>query len=90
MFKITVITPMVYKDLNYGNGLTRMGFTGEIAEDYTVPFCGDITIQPASNLPTDPAIYTAIVICDQATLNAIEADIKYQVLSSEEIIDETI
>ena len=46
--------------------------------------------QTAANMVPDPPLNTWAVVCSQVTLDAIEADNNYQVLSSEEIIDETI
>lgn len=62
-------------------------YRSNIAVDYGVR-CRDITGQPISRLMPDPNLFTAYVECDQATLDLIDADPNYQILSSEEIINE--
>lgn len=43
----------------------------------------DVTDQPCQNIPPTPNLFTAEVVCDDATLAAIEADPNYSVLWSE-------
>lgn len=46
--------------------------------------------QNASHLPSNPNLNTWAIVCSGAMLAIIEADNNYLVLSSEEIINETI
>lgn len=43
----------------------------------------DVTGQPSENLFPDPNMYVVEIICDQTTLDAIEADDNYHVQWSE-------
>ena len=54
-----------------------------IADDYTVAWT-DTTGQPSENLTPNPNMYIVQIECDEATLEAIEADSKYEILWSED------
>ena len=77
MFNVKVITAWV------GTGVEDDSYFPSIARDYQVA-AEDIT--GGVTLP-DPNLTTWQIICDQATLVLIEADPNYNVLSSEEIIN---
>jgi len=49
--------------------------------------CEDVTGQPSANLHPDPNMFIVQMVLYKATLTAIEADPKYRVLWSEEIIE---
>jgi hypothetical protein len=72
--KAEVITSWV------GDGIsTETAHRPKIADDYTI-WCKDTTGQDAANLHPNPNMYIVQIECDQATLDAIEADSNYQVL----------
>lgn len=80
MILAAVVTPWI------GDGLSpETSNRSQLASDHSVVSVRDITGQPTANLRPDPNEYTVAVVCDQATLDAIEADPTYEVLWSEEI-----
>ena len=79
MFKVIAVTPWIVHDGEH---------IAEIHVDYPAFAFSDITWQPEENLTPEPNAFVVSGVCDQATLDAIEADSTYQILSSEEIINE--
>ena len=59
----------------------------KLMDDHALQGWEDITGQPAENLSPTPNIYVIRITCDDITLAAIEADLQYEVLTSE-VIDE--
>ncbi|MBW2637771.1 MAG: hypothetical protein JRC86_09670 [Deltaproteobacteria bacterium] len=79
-FNITVLTPRVANEMG--------GDAPEIIIDHIL--LSSVLLQLTDNFVSSPNACVVGGVCDQATLDAIEADPKYLVLSSEEIINETI
>ena len=53
-------------------------------EDYPAIAIGsDMTCQPSKNLPPSPNLHAVQIECDAVTLAAIEADVNYHVLWSD-------
>ena len=77
-----VITPWVA----YNPPLSKTNHP-KIVDDYAVTF-SDVTEQPKENIPPSPNRYIVDIECDDATLALIKDDSEYEVLWSEEIINE--
>ena len=74
--KAEVITRWgVYSDAETGISSNRP----QLVMDYVIPKWADVTGQPAANLAPDPNMYIIQIECDEATLDAIEADANYVV-----------
>jgi hypothetical protein len=58
-------------------------YSPQLARDHPVSAWTDVTGQPAQGLLPAPNLFTVQVVCDDATLAAIEADPTYSVLWSE-------
>lgn len=57
----------------------------QIADDHALLSLSDVTGLDAAEITPDPNLGVVEVVCDAATLDAIEADATYQVLASEEL-----
>ena len=62
----------------------------QLGDDYALRKWEDVTGQPSANLRPDPNLYVVRVECEEAVLDAIEADADYLVLWSEEIAEEVV
>jgi hypothetical protein len=74
MNRAQVLTPWVQ---------TGAAFRPRLPADHAVHSWVDVTGQPATALLPSPNLYTVEVVCDDATLVAVEADANYVVLWSE-------
>ena len=61
-----------------------------VTQDFAGITMSDTSCQPSANLTPDPNLMTCLVTCEEAVLDAIEADADYLVLWSEEIAEEEI
>ena len=83
MFRARVVTQWVPATAERGNH-------PRLDDDHNVESWSDATGQNVDVISPDPNAYTLEVICDEATLDAIEADDNCVVMWSEEIIEEEI
>lgn len=49
----------------------------QIAQDFTLFKCTDMTGQPAANLIPSPNLYVVEIVCEDAVMAAIEASAEY-------------
>ena len=56
----------------------------QITLDYDLHSFIDVTGQPSENIPTDPNMSVFWIVCDAATLAAIDADADYHILHSDD------
>ena len=85
MYKVELMSS--YHTENHTDGLGEF-FVASLSQDYPLEFEVVNRIKPTAvtrNLIPDPNLGTWLVECDEATLNAIEANPNYLVLSSEVI-----
>ena len=80
MHRATVVTPWA------GAGTEADPLRARVGDDYPVAW-SDLTGQAVEQLIPAPNAYTVAVVCDAATLAAIQADPDYAVLTSEEVVD---
>ena len=80
MWETEIITPWA------GSGIQTDKNRPQLLDDYHDIVQTDTTDQLSENLHPNPSIYIVKVTCEDAVLNAIEADNKYQVLWAEEVI----
>ena len=59
----------------------------QLKDDYVVLNYEDVTRQPSANLHPDPNMYTVLIECDPAVMNAIEIDSNYVVIWQQEVLD---
>ncbi len=57
----------------------------QLALDYALIECSDVTGQPQENVDPDPNIYIVECVAEDAVFATIEADANYQVLWSEAV-----
>lgn len=62
-------------------------FRPAVVDDHHLSDWTDVTGQPFENLIPAPNLCVVEALVDEATLDAIEADNRYFVLESEEVID---
>jgi len=78
MNRARVLTPWT------GDGTTRTtAFGPKLVVDHPLPTsgtCVDVTGQPAQNLVPTPNLFTVEILCDAATMTAIQNDANYNVL----------
>lgn len=60
----------------------------QVGDDYTIAKWEDVTGQPSENLPPAENMYIVKLEAEDTVMDAIEADDTYQVLWSEEIVNE--
>lgn len=71
-----------------GDGVTQETATRPaLLADYALESCTDVTGQPAENLQPDPNLFAVEIVCDDAVLEAIDADSTYLVLWDEDVSD---
>jgi hypothetical protein len=80
MFRIEVISS------TSGDGTEAVPFASQIHADYPSIKVDDLSGIAPSLMRKEPDLRVLTVTCDQATLDLIEADQNYLVLTSEEII----
>lgn len=61
-----------------------------ITDDYQLQSAVDATGQPAKNIVPAPNQCIWLIVCDEATLDAIESDSNYTVLWCEEVVPDAI
>ena len=67
---------------------TERGNHPRIDDDHNLYSWSDVTGQSVDVISPDPNAYTVEVVCDEVTLDALEADDNCVVMWSEEIIEE--
>jgi hypothetical protein len=81
MPRTAIVTPWVGATGN----TPETGARPKLINDYPSIECEDITGQPGATIVPQPNECTVLVVCDAATLAAIQSDAEYDVLWWEEI-----
>lgn len=77
MIRARILTPWI------GTGQSGDPYRAQIAGDYALDTCVDVTGQPVVNLIPGPNLVTVEIKCGQAVYDAVAADPNYTVLWSE-------
>ena len=87
MFIATVVTPWVAAADDVSPEPSNHPL---LVDEYDVIKWKDVTHQPGLNIVVAPNEYTVLAECEEEVLAAIDADPDYEVLWSEEIVEEVV
>ena len=81
MYRARVVTSWITETVDRGNH-------PRLDDDHNIESWNDVTGQSVFVISPDPNAYTIDVVCDEAALDTLNADVDCAVMWSEEIVEE--